>query len=171
MSEPNVKPQAGMRMADRPASPPNTPFRCGASACSSSASASVIIEKYTPARMVANQPATRPNSRPATPPASGIRGVGSRPAPPSAFMAWMVANVPTPKYAAWPKDSMPPWPASRLKAQANSAAISICTAATSWPGGSSQGSAHSAATQRINRSAPEARRVWLMPVLPSGPRA
>ena len=87
MSEPNEKPQAGMRMADRPASPPNTPFRCGASACSSSARASVIIEKYTPDRMVANQPATSPNNRPATPPTSGISGVGSSPAPPSAFIA------------------------------------------------------------------------------------
>ncbi|KAG0897510.1 hypothetical protein G6F32_017374 [Rhizopus arrhizus] len=80
----------------------------------------------------------------------------------------MAANEPTPKYAAWPKDSMPPWPASRLKAQAKSAAISICTAATSWPGGSSQGSAHSTPTQTINSRAPETLRVWLMPVLPSG---
>ncbi len=86
-----------MRIADTPASPPKTLFRCGASACSSSASASVIIEKYTPDRMVANQPATRPNSSPATPPTSGISGVGNRPAPPSAFIAWMVAKVPTPK--------------------------------------------------------------------------
>ncbi|PJI52229.1 hypothetical protein CTI14_45845, partial [Methylobacterium radiotolerans] len=38
---------ACQQVADTPASPPKTLFRCGASACSSSASASVIIEKYT----------------------------------------------------------------------------------------------------------------------------
>jgi hypothetical protein len=43
--EPKPKPQAGMRMVDTPASPPNRPLRCGASEWISSAMASVIIAK------------------------------------------------------------------------------------------------------------------------------
>jgi hypothetical protein len=50
-----------------------------------------------PLRWVANQPAMPPMARPQTAPASGISGVGSRPAPPSAFIACTVPKAPTPK--------------------------------------------------------------------------
>ena len=71
------------------------------------------------------------------------------------------------------EDSMPPWPASRLKAQANSAAISICTAATSWPGGSQGQRAqrgHAQDQQQREGAAGMVSRL-AMPVLPSGPKA
>ncbi len=102
-----------MRMVEMPDSPPNRPLSCGASECSNSAMARVIMAKAVPLRWVANQPATTPKTRPATAPTSGISGVGSSPVPPRAFMPWTVAKAPTPKYAACPKESMPARPASR----------------------------------------------------------
>jgi hypothetical protein len=50
-----------------------------------------------PVRCVANQPAMPPKTRPHAAPASGSSGVGSRPAPPMAFIACTVPKAPTPK--------------------------------------------------------------------------
>jgi hypothetical protein len=50
-----------------------------------------------PVRLVANQPATAPIASPLSAPARGSSGVGSRPVPPSAFIACTVAKAPMPK--------------------------------------------------------------------------
>ena len=88
-----------MRMDETPASPPKNPERCGASACSNSASARVIMEKYTPLRWVENQPAATPEQESGA--SAGQRQQRRRQncAAPATPMACIVANAPMPKYA------------------------------------------------------------------------
>jgi hypothetical protein len=61
-----------------------------------------------------------------------------------------VANAPTPKYAAWPNDSRPAWPPSRLNAQANSTAISIWIDALTSDGDNASGKTSNAMTAMLS---------------------
>ncbi|MNT15442.1 hypothetical protein D3C72_1504940 [compost metagenome] len=60
-----------------------------------------------------SQPSSAPVSVPAIRPSSGVR--------PQTLIAWPATYAEPPRKAAWPKDSSPVQPNSRLKAAANSA--------------------------------------------------
>jgi hypothetical protein len=92
----------------------------------SSPTPSEISANTTPARRVETAPKSMPKKRPAVAPAIGTSGIGIGSPPLIARMRWMLAYPPSPKYTAWPNDSSPVWPSSRLYDSANTAAIPIC---------------------------------------------
>ena len=89
------------------------------------ANASVSIARYTPDRRTQNQPKTMAATSAAIGAPTSATGIGH-----PAFTAIADAYAPTPKYAAWPKDVMPPVPSSNCRLAANSAAIRMSVAST-----------------------------------------
>ena len=113
------------RLAVRPSSPPDKLRNIRDAAKTSSPTPSEISANTTPARRVVSAPNSMPKKRPAAAPASGTSGIGSPKPALIARMTWIAAKPPKPKYTAWPNESRPVCPRSRLYDSANTVAMAI----------------------------------------------
>ena len=104
-----------MRSPLTPASPPKKPEKMRDEAAINSPIPREIMANTVPALRVEKLPMNSPANRPKAPPTKGIQKMEKDTEPDSIRIRPCTArNPPSPKYTAWPNDSIPPCPSSML---------------------------------------------------------